>query len=80
MPQYQKVIRGRDSLKKLPELMEKTGMHQPMIVGSEHLTGILFREFPDCFRLRCFPDIMPIPILRIPKQGRKFSCETDATD
>jgi alcohol dehydrogenase class IV len=46
MPQYQKVIRGRDSLKKLPELMEKTGMHQPMIVGSEHLTGILFRRVP----------------------------------
>ena len=46
MPQYQKVIQGRDSLKKLPELMEKTGMHQPMIVGSEHLTGILFRRVP----------------------------------
>lgn len=46
MSQYQKVIRGRENLKKLPEMMEKLGMHKPMIVGSEHLTGILFRKVP----------------------------------
>ena len=46
MTPYQKVIRGRNSLKKLPEMMEKIGMHRPMIVGSEHLTGLLFRKAP----------------------------------
>ena len=43
---YQKVIRGREYLKKLPEMMEKLSMHKPMIVGSEHLTGMLFRKVP----------------------------------
>ena len=46
MTKYQKVIRGRDSLGKLPEMMEKTGIRKPMIVGSAHLTGILFRKVP----------------------------------
>ena len=46
MSQHQKVIRGREYLKKLPEMMEKLSMHKPMIVGSEHLTGMLFRKVP----------------------------------
>lgn len=46
MSQHQKVIRGREYLKKLPEMMEKLSMHKPMIVGSEHLTSMLFRKVP----------------------------------
>ncbi len=46
MPQYQKIIRGRDSLKKLPEMAEKLGIRKPMIVGSNHLTGRMFRKVP----------------------------------
>ena len=33
----QKVFSGRDSLRKVPEMMEKLGMKSPMIVGSEKL-------------------------------------------
>ena len=46
MEKYQKVIRGRDSIAKLPELMEKLGIRKPMIIGSGHLTGMLFRKAP----------------------------------
>ena len=46
MPKYQKVIRGEDSLKKVPELMEKLGIRKPMVIGSSRLTGMLFRKVP----------------------------------
>ncbi len=39
----QKVLRGRNSLKKLPTLMEKTGMRHPLIVGSGSLAGRIRR-------------------------------------
>ena len=46
MTEYQSVIRGRESLKKLPELMEKTGIRKPMIVGMDPLTGTLLKKNP----------------------------------
>ena len=46
MTEYQKVIRGRDSLNNLPRLMEKLGMSRPMIVGMEPLTGTLLKRNP----------------------------------
>ena len=39
----QKVISGRDSLRRVPELMEKLGMNRPLIVGSEKLIPKLRR-------------------------------------
>ena len=43
---HPKVIRGRDSLAKMPEMLEKLGIRKPMIVGSNRLTGVLFRNAP----------------------------------
>ena len=43
---YQKVIRGRDSLKRLPEMMEKLGIRKPLIVGMDPLTGMLMKKVP----------------------------------
>lgn len=40
----QKVIRGRESLRRVPELMEKLGMKHPLIVGSERLIPGLLRQ------------------------------------
>ena len=46
MAQYQKVIQGRDTLKKLPGMMEKLGMKKPLVIGSEKLADrrTLFRH------------------------------------
>ena len=46
MNEYQKVIRGRESLRKLPDLIEKLGIHNPLIVGMEPLTGTLLKKKP----------------------------------
>lgn len=46
MNDYQKVIRGRESLKKLPELCQKLGIRKPLIVGMEPLTGTLLKKNP----------------------------------
>ena len=46
MNQYQKVIQGRDSLRKLPELMNKLGITRPLVVGMEPLTGTLLKRMP----------------------------------
>ncbi|MBP5728846.1 MAG: phosphonoacetaldehyde reductase [Clostridia bacterium] len=46
MSDYQKVIRGRNSLGKLRELADKTGIRKPMIVGMEPLIGMLMKKNP----------------------------------
>ena len=46
MAGYQKVIRGRDSLKRLPEMTGKLEIRKPMIVGMEPLTGMLMKKNP----------------------------------
>ncbi len=63
MNDYQKVIRGRDSLKKLPVLMEKTGMTRPMIVGMEPLTAMLLRKVPNLLSSPVFSSFHPNPDL-----------------
>ena len=63
MNDYQKVIRGRGSLKKLPVLMEKTGMAKPMIVGMEPLTAVLFRKVPKLLSFPVFSSFHPNPDL-----------------
>ena len=63
MSEYQKVIRGRECLKKLPELMKKLGMKRPMIVGTDPLTGTLMKK--NCELLMCpvFSGFHPNPDL-----------------
>ena len=63
MNEYQKVIRGRDSLKKLPVLMEKAGMTRPMIVGMDPLTSALLRKVPGLLSSPVFSSFHPNPDL-----------------
>ena len=46
MAEYQKVIHGRESLKKAAEMAMKLQMHRPLIVGMEPLTGMLLKKCP----------------------------------
>jgi len=79
MNEYQKVIRGRDSLKKLPVLMKKTGMNRPMIVGMDPLTATLLRKVPDLLSSPVFTSFHPNPDLDDTKAGvnlfRKETCD-----
>lgn len=63
MNDYQKVIRGRDSLKKLPVLMEKTGINRPLIVGMDPLTATLLRKVPNLLSCPVFSSFHPNPDL-----------------
>ena len=63
MSQYQKIIRGRDSLKKLPEMMEKLGIRKPMIIGMEPLTGTLLKKNPALLTCPVFSAFHPNPDL-----------------
>ena len=79
MNDYQKVIRGRDSLKKLPVLMEKTGMTRPMIVGMDLLTATLLRKVPNLLSSPLFTSFHPNPDLDDTEAGvslfRKENCD-----
>ena len=79
MNDYQKVIRGRDSLKKLPVLMEKTGMTRPMIVGMDPLTATLLRKVPNLLSSPLFTSFHPNPDLDDTEAGvslfRKENCD-----
>jgi len=76
---YQKVIRGRDSLKKLPAMMEALGMKKPLIVGSGHLTGTLLRKVPVLLTSPVYSGYHPNPELSDSGQGmeifRKEACD-----
>ncbi len=54
MNSYQKVIRGRDSLKKLPEMMNKLHVSNPMIIGNDQMISILMRNHPFLFSSTVF--------------------------
>lgn len=69
MEQYQKVIRGRDSLKKLPDMMEKLGIRRPLIVGMDPLTGVLTKKVPSLVSNPVFSDFHPNPDLADSKAG-----------
>ena len=79
MNEYQKVIRGRDSLKRLPVLMKKTGMNRPMIVGMDPLTATLLRKVPDLLSSPVFTSFHPNPDLDDTEAGvnlfRKETCD-----
>ena len=69
MNTYQKVIRGRDSVVRLPELMEKLGIRRPMIVGGA-LTGILLKKDPALTACPVFSGFHPNPDLADAAAGR----------
>ena len=63
MEKYQIVRRGRGSLSKVPEVMEKLGISRPLIVGSRHLTGTLLRKAPALLSAPVFDGYHPNPEL-----------------
>ena len=69
MSEYQKVIRGRGSLNKLPHLMEKLGIRKPMIVGMEPLTGTLLKKVPALLACPVFSAFHPNPDLADTETG-----------
>ena len=72
MSAYQKVIRGRDSMKKLPEMMEKLGIRKPMIVGMEPLTGTLLKKVPALLACPVFSEFHPNPDLSDTEAGAEI--------
>ena len=68
---YQKVVRGRDTLKKLPELMEKLGISKPMIVGMQPLTGTLMKKLPALLSAPVFSAFHPNPDLADTEAGKE---------
>lgn len=63
MSDYQKIIRGRDSIGKLRDLTEKTGIRHPMIVGMEPLTDMLMKKNPWLVASPVFSDFHANPDL-----------------
>ena len=72
MSAYQKVIRGRDSMKKLPVMMEKLGIRKPMIVGMEPLTGTLLKKVPALLACPVFSEFHPNPDLSDTEAGAEI--------
>jgi len=63
MAQYQTVIKGRSSLSKLPELMAKLELMNPMIVGTEPVIGTLLNKNPSIIACPVFSAFHPNPDL-----------------
>ena len=79
MEKYQKVIRGRNSLKQLPEMMNRLEIRRPMIVGMDPLTGTLLKENPVLLNCPVFSDFHPNPDLSDTEAGaalfRRETCD-----
>ena len=80
MSEYQKVIRGRECLKKLPGMMEKLAISRPMIVGMEPLTGTLLKRNPALLSSPVFSSFHPNPDLTDTQDGaeifRREGCDS----
>ena len=61
---YQKVFRGRDSLKKIPQMAEKLGITRPMVIGSEKLVQGLLKKAPFLLQAPVFTGYHANPDLR----------------
>ena len=72
MGMYQNVFRGRDSLKKLPEMMLKLNIQKPLIVGLEPLTGNLSRKNTTLIDCPVFSDFHPNPDLTDTENGAEI--------
>lgn len=59
----QKVFRGRDSLRRVPQMMEKLHMSRPLIIGGDKLTGTLIRKNPGLMAAALFSGYHPNPDL-----------------
>ena len=68
MSTVQKVIRGRDSLRKTPVLMEKLGMKKPLLIGSAKLAPKLLR-LAELKELPVFSGYHPNPDLMDAEEG-----------
>lgn len=79
MNSYQKVIRGRESIKKLQTLTEKLCIRKPLIVGQEPLTGTLLKKNPLLLSCPVFSDYKPNPDMKDSAAGallfEKESCD-----
>lgn len=64
MNNYQKVIRGRDSLNKLQSLAEKLGIRKPLIIGQDPLTATLMKKNPQFLTCPVFSDYHPNPDMK----------------
>jgi len=67
----QKVLRGRDSLKKTPEMMEKLEMKKPLIVGGKHLAPKL-KSIPELADAPVFDGYHPNPDLADAETGAEM--------
>lgn len=80
MKAYQSVIRGRESLKKLPAMMDRLEMRKPLIVGMEPLTGTLTRNNPGMSACPVFSSFHPNPDLADTETGaelfRREGCDS----
>ena len=79
MNDYQKVIRGRESIRKLPEMTSKLGILRPMIVGMDPLTGMLLKKNPMLLSAPVFSGFHPNPDLADTEAGaelfRREACD-----
>ena len=79
MPAYPKVIRGRGSLSKLTELLDRLSVRRPLIVGTEPLTGVLLKRNPGLLACPVFSAFHPNPDLRDTEAGaalfRRENCD-----
>ena len=80
MSEYQKVIRGRESLRKLPELSGKLGISKPLIVGMEPLISTLIKKNPWLVTAPVFTGFHSNPDLRTVKKGPVCMSGKTATD
>ena len=71
---HQKVIRGRDSLRKVAQMAEQLQMKHPLIVGSRHLTGLLLKKSPDLLLSPIFSEYHPNPDLKDAESGVQLYC------
>ncbi len=79
MEKYQKVIQGRDTLKRAGELADKLGMRHPLVIGGKLLTGRLLRQVPQLLSSPVFMEYHPNPDLQDAVAGaelyRKEECD-----
>ena len=69
---YQKVIQGRNSLKKLPKMMESFQIRKPLIVGMEPLSGTLLKTVPAMLACPVFSEFHPNPDLSDTEKGAEI--------
>ena len=68
----QKVFRGRGSLRKTPQMLEKLHMSHPLIVGGDLLTGELIRKNPGLMTSALFNGYHPNPDLTDADEGARI--------